>query len=290
MLGERSTTSCSEGWSRGRRVPTTRHTASSSEPAPTRRPRRLPWRAAGRGQGHARRRRSRVIRGFLTVAGLEAICTADVIVHDRLAPLDALRHVRADAVVIDVGKIPRGDFTPQETINAVLVEHALARPGRPAAQGRRQLRLRSRRRGGRGVRGGRDPCRRRAGGVVEHRSTCPRRHPRHSPGARAGLHRGQWTRGARRPAARSTGERSPAPTRPSSCSWGWPPSAPSPPSSSPTASPRTRLRPVADAACRDAVGPSHAVPHRPRVRLGGLGAPAVAVVGSVAALDVLAGR
>ena len=64
--------------------------------------------------------------GLLTVAGLEAICTADVIVHDRLAPLDALRHVRADAVVIDVGKIPRGDFTPQETINAVLVEHALA--------------------------------------------------------------------------------------------------------------------------------------------------------------------
>ena len=64
--------------------------------------------------------------GLLTVAGLEAIRTAEVIVHDRLAPLDALRHARADAVVIDVGKIPRGDFTPQETINAVLVEHALA--------------------------------------------------------------------------------------------------------------------------------------------------------------------
>ena len=46
--------------------------------------------------------------------------------HDRLAPLDALRHTRSDALVIDVGKIPRGDFTPQETINSLLVEHALA--------------------------------------------------------------------------------------------------------------------------------------------------------------------
>ncbi|GAA2155488.1 uroporphyrin-III C-methyltransferase [Humibacillus xanthopallidus] len=64
--------------------------------------------------------------GLLTVAGLEAICTADVIVHDRLAPLGALQHARADAVVIDVGKIPRGAFTPQESINALLIEHARA--------------------------------------------------------------------------------------------------------------------------------------------------------------------
>ena len=64
--------------------------------------------------------------GLLTVAGLDAIRAAEVIVHDRLAPLGALRHARPDAVVIDVGKIPRGDFTPQETINAVLIEHALA--------------------------------------------------------------------------------------------------------------------------------------------------------------------
>ena len=64
--------------------------------------------------------------GLLTVAGLEAIREADVIVHDRLAPLSALRHARNDVEVIDVGKIPRGDFTPQERINEVLVEHALA--------------------------------------------------------------------------------------------------------------------------------------------------------------------
>jgi uroporphyrin-III C-methyltransferase len=63
--------------------------------------------------------------GLLTVAGLEAVRSADVVVHDRLAPLDALRHARPDAVLVDVGKIPRGAFTPQERINDVIVEHAL---------------------------------------------------------------------------------------------------------------------------------------------------------------------
>lgn len=64
--------------------------------------------------------------GLLTVDGIEAIREADVIVHDRLAPLSALRHARDDVQVVDVGKIPRGDFTPQERINELLVEHALA--------------------------------------------------------------------------------------------------------------------------------------------------------------------
>ncbi len=62
--------------------------------------------------------------GLLTVAGLEAIRTADVIVCDRLAPLAALDEARSDAQIIDVGKIPRGEYTPQERINALLVEHA----------------------------------------------------------------------------------------------------------------------------------------------------------------------
>ncbi|HET9873380.1 MAG TPA: uroporphyrinogen-III C-methyltransferase [Propionibacteriaceae bacterium] len=64
--------------------------------------------------------------GLLTVAGLEAIRTADVIICDRLAPLAALQDARADAEIIDVGKIPRGKFTPQERINQLLVEHASA--------------------------------------------------------------------------------------------------------------------------------------------------------------------
>lgn len=64
--------------------------------------------------------------GLMTVAGLDALRTADVIVHDRLVPLAALSRARPDAVVVDVGKIPRGTFTPQERINALIVEHARA--------------------------------------------------------------------------------------------------------------------------------------------------------------------
>ena len=64
--------------------------------------------------------------GLLTLAGQQAIRRADVIVCDRLAPLAALDQARPDAVIIDVAKVPRGPFTPQEQINQILVEHALA--------------------------------------------------------------------------------------------------------------------------------------------------------------------
>lgn len=62
--------------------------------------------------------------GLLTVAGLEAVKQADVVVYDRLAPLASLAQARPDAELVNVGKIPRGEFTPQETINALLVERA----------------------------------------------------------------------------------------------------------------------------------------------------------------------
>jgi Tetrapyrrole (Corrin/Porphyrin) Methylases len=64
--------------------------------------------------------------GLLTVAGLEAIKNADVIVCDRLASLSALQHARREALIIEVAKIPRGSFTPQERINQILIEHAAA--------------------------------------------------------------------------------------------------------------------------------------------------------------------
>jgi uroporphyrin-III C-methyltransferase len=64
--------------------------------------------------------------GLLTVAGLAAIRTAEVVVCDRLAPLAALAEAPAGVEVIDVAKIPRGEFTPQERINELLVTHALA--------------------------------------------------------------------------------------------------------------------------------------------------------------------
>jgi len=71
--------------------------------------------------------------GLLTVAGLAAIRQADVIVTDRLAPLAVLEQAPAGVEIVDVGKIPRGRFTPQERINELLVDHARA--------GRRVVRL-----------------------------------------------------------------------------------------------------------------------------------------------------
>jgi uroporphyrin-III C-methyltransferase len=64
--------------------------------------------------------------GLLTVAGLEAIKEADVIVCDRLAPLSALQYARPEAVIIEVAKIPRGAYTSQEHINEILIDHASA--------------------------------------------------------------------------------------------------------------------------------------------------------------------
>ena len=64
--------------------------------------------------------------GLLTLAGYAALHEADVVVCDRLAPLGLLDTLDPDVRVVHVGKIPRGEFTPQEQINALLVEHALA--------------------------------------------------------------------------------------------------------------------------------------------------------------------
>jgi uroporphyrin-III C-methyltransferase len=64
--------------------------------------------------------------GLLTVAGLEALRTADVVVTDRLVPLGALDEAPEHAEVVHVGKIPRGEFTPQEAINHLIVSHAQA--------------------------------------------------------------------------------------------------------------------------------------------------------------------
>ena len=64
--------------------------------------------------------------GLLTRRGWQRLAEADVVVVDRLAPLAALDGLRDDVTIIDVSKVPRGAFTPQERINSVLVEHALA--------------------------------------------------------------------------------------------------------------------------------------------------------------------
>jgi uroporphyrin-III C-methyltransferase len=71
--------------------------------------------------------------GLITLAGLEAVRHADVIVCDRLAPLSILHHAKPNAEIIDVAKIPRGQHTSQTHINEILVDRAKA--------GRRVVRL-----------------------------------------------------------------------------------------------------------------------------------------------------
>ncbi|MCU0258420.1 MAG: uroporphyrinogen-III C-methyltransferase, partial [Solirubrobacteraceae bacterium] len=64
--------------------------------------------------------------GLLTLRGAELVASADVILHDKLIPLEALADARADAAVIDVGKIGGGEQVPQEVTQELIVEHALA--------------------------------------------------------------------------------------------------------------------------------------------------------------------
>ena len=63
---------------------------------------------------------------LITVAGLKALREADVIVTDRLVPEALLAEAGKTAEIIPAGKTPRGKFTPQERINEILVEQALA--------------------------------------------------------------------------------------------------------------------------------------------------------------------
>ncbi|HSI80774.1 MAG TPA: uroporphyrinogen-III C-methyltransferase [Solirubrobacterales bacterium] len=64
--------------------------------------------------------------GLMTARSLELIASADVILHDRLIPPEALRGAGTDAELIDVGKRPGAPAMPQREIEALLVEHARA--------------------------------------------------------------------------------------------------------------------------------------------------------------------
>jgi uroporphyrinogen III methyltransferase/synthase len=80
---------------------------------------------------------------LITVRGMEAIQQADVVVYDRLASPRLLRHMRAGAQSIYVGKLPDRHTLKQEEINELLVKLALAgnvvtrlKGGDPAVFGR----------------------------------------------------------------------------------------------------------------------------------------------------------
>jgi len=64
--------------------------------------------------------------GLITVRGRQALAEADVVVTDRLGATELLTHLPYDVEVINVGKSPDNHPVPQDQINALLVEHALA--------------------------------------------------------------------------------------------------------------------------------------------------------------------
>ncbi len=64
--------------------------------------------------------------GLMTARSLELIAAADVIIHDRLIPADALAGARPDAQLIYAGKEGGGPSASQEEIEALLVEHGAA--------------------------------------------------------------------------------------------------------------------------------------------------------------------
>jgi uroporphyrin-III C-methyltransferase len=63
--------------------------------------------------------------GLLTLRGRELLGLADVVIHDRLVTSELLSLAAPGAVLIDVGKRP-GDPGRQAAINELMVEHARA--------------------------------------------------------------------------------------------------------------------------------------------------------------------
>jgi uroporphyrinogen III methyltransferase / synthase len=64
--------------------------------------------------------------GLLTVRAAELIARADVILHDRLIPAEALAGARPGAQLVYVGKKGGGRQVPQEDTHELLLEHARA--------------------------------------------------------------------------------------------------------------------------------------------------------------------
>ncbi|MDQ3591686.1 MAG: uroporphyrinogen-III C-methyltransferase [Actinomycetota bacterium] len=63
---------------------------------------------------------------LITLAGRRALAEADVVVVDRLAPTALLDELPSQVEIVDATKLPRGRSAPQEAINRVLVDGALA--------------------------------------------------------------------------------------------------------------------------------------------------------------------
>jgi len=64
--------------------------------------------------------------GLITLTGLRRLRAADVVVTDRLAPLELLEGLAPGVQVVDAAKVPGGPAMRQDHINHALVEHARA--------------------------------------------------------------------------------------------------------------------------------------------------------------------
>src|SRR5215471_13425004 len=64
--------------------------------------------------------------GLITVTGLRRLRAADVVLTDRLAPLELLADLAPGVQVVDAAKVPGGPAMRQDHINHALVEHARA--------------------------------------------------------------------------------------------------------------------------------------------------------------------
>ncbi|QEG24477.1 uroporphyrinogen-III C-methyltransferase [Mariniblastus fucicola] len=61
---------------------------------------------------------------LMTMKGARLLSEADVVIHDRLIPMEVLDWCREGAEKIDVGKYPEHHRVSQEQINELLVHHA----------------------------------------------------------------------------------------------------------------------------------------------------------------------
>ncbi|MEO6914784.1 MAG: uroporphyrinogen-III C-methyltransferase [Chitinophagaceae bacterium] len=64
---------------------------------------------------------------LITLKGLNALRRADVVLYDNLANRELLSFTTAECEKTYVGKLPYGEYTPQETIHALIKEKALSR-------------------------------------------------------------------------------------------------------------------------------------------------------------------
>ena len=110
--------------------------------------------------------------GLLTARALELIAAADVILYDRLIPAGgARRRARRRRAAVTSARRAAAPSVPQEQTEALMVERARAGALGRAPEGRRPVRVRPRRRGGAGAARGGHRLRGRAG---HHRRASPR--------------------------------------------------------------------------------------------------------------------